>query len=119
MLAAVNWLLEELQMPLTLRPPPMNSAAEAIATKEIRSVYSIRSWPDSSARKSSNCSMEKAWNKVAARENSSMDSSSILSGRAKGTPGHPSHCRGGWKMKRIWAADGCAVAVDPVLLVDL
>jgi hypothetical protein len=60
-------------------------------------VYSIRSWPDSSARKSANCSMKKAWNKTAARENSSMDSSSILPHRAKGAAAHPSHCRGAGK----------------------
>ena len=42
-LAAVNWLLDVVQMPLMLRPPPIKKAAEANATNDIRSVYSIRS----------------------------------------------------------------------------
>jgi hypothetical protein len=42
-LAADNWVLVFTQMPLTLLPPPMNKAAEAKATKDIRRVYSIRS----------------------------------------------------------------------------
>src|ERR1700723_3159092 len=37
-------------MPLMLLPAPMNKAADASATKAIRSVYSIRSWPCSSFR---------------------------------------------------------------------
>lgn len=43
MLAAASWLLVTDQMPLMLPPAPMNSAAEASATKAINNVYSIKS----------------------------------------------------------------------------
>jgi len=42
-LAAANWLLVTDQMPEMLPPAPMNSAAEARATKAISNVYSIKS----------------------------------------------------------------------------
>src|SRR5690349_9549309 len=38
-------------MPFTLPPAPRNRAAEARATKASNSVYSLRSWPDSSQPK--------------------------------------------------------------------
>ena len=39
-----------LQIELMLAPELMNSAAEANATKAIKSVYSIKSWPCSSCQ---------------------------------------------------------------------
>ena len=55
--AASSWLLVAPQMPLMLPPAPMNNAAEASATNAIKSVYSIRSCPCSSARKFRRCFM--------------------------------------------------------------
>jgi hypothetical protein len=41
--AWVSWLLVVVQIPETLPPVPRKSAADAIATNAIRSVYSIKS----------------------------------------------------------------------------
>lgn len=41
--AAVNWLFVVLQIPWTLPPAPMNSAADARATNAMSRVYSIKS----------------------------------------------------------------------------
>ena len=42
-LAADNWVLVFTQIPFTLFPAPMKRPAEAIATNDIKRVYSIRS----------------------------------------------------------------------------
>ena len=46
-----NWVLAVPQIELTLPPALIKMAAEARAMKAINSVYSIRSWPDSSRQK--------------------------------------------------------------------
>ena len=47
----VSCVLAAPQIPLTLVPALINKEAEASATKANSSVYSIRSWPDSSCQK--------------------------------------------------------------------
>jgi hypothetical protein len=49
-LAAANWLFDVLQIPEMLPPAPRKSAADAKATNAMRRVYSMRSWPSSSAK---------------------------------------------------------------------
>jgi hypothetical protein len=49
--AAASRVFADVQMPLTLPPAPINSAAEARHTKASNSVYSIKSWPCSSVVK--------------------------------------------------------------------
>jgi hypothetical protein len=69
-LAAESSLLVADQIPWTLLPAPMKSAADAMATNAMRRVYSIRSCPPSSLRKDCRSNMFRCYGGLAGSKRS-------------------------------------------------